>query len=699
MSAIYDNWERLVAVVVKKQQLWQLFHDHSRSPSTLSEASDFSLSFSSRPPLDDLAVDFPSLGSSSWSQRGHPKLVLTSDFSPAIDIKYLNLAASELLGTGTFGATYAAQVDNGVRIVVKRLKLMNVSELDFRRHMDIIGDVRHENVVALRAYYSSGNERLVLYDYYYRGSVRSLLHGQYHKLQPYVDWERRLKIAIGAARGIVEIHRENGGKLVHGNIKASNVFLNHDHYGCVSEHGLRNLIPTISMSAAHYYAPEVKNAQNVSQASDVYSFGVLLLELLTKMSPEHVTGGPEAVNLVKLVSSVINRIWAANVFDVELTKHPTVKKQMVKMFHIGMRCVEKSAIKRPKMSEVAMLLEEITTLTSTSQITPVDGTLVFFEDFKPTFDLGEVLGDSAAVLGQGTFGTTYKTTFEDGSSIVVRRLKDVISTFEEFQQHMAITGRMRHQNIDTLRGYYFLRGETLLLYDYHDQDNVSVLLHGTLTGRGKTFLNWERRLKIAAGAARGISHIHLQDDRKFVHGNIKSSNIILNRQKYGIISDVGLGKVSRPVTRPVMLTPGYCAPEVKDTGNVSQASDVYSFGVLLLELLSGKPSQFTGYDGKAISLVEWTRSVVESDDPEVWMTNMLDVELVRHGYEETMVQILETAMDCVNIVTERRPNMSHVVMVLEEISAIESESWFEGTCKQPLESRLEKLLEDLLPTL
>ncbi|GFP97575.1 probably inactive receptor-like protein kinase at5g41680 [Phtheirospermum japonicum] len=120
---------------------------------------------------------------------------------------------------------------------------------------------------------------------------------------------------------------------------------------------------------------------------------------------------------------------------------------------------------------------------------------------------------------------------------------------------------------------------------------VVAILECTTTGRGKTHSTWETRLNIAIGAARGIAHFHLQDDRKFVHRNIRSSNIFLNTQKYSIVSDDGLAKLSRPATRSHMQTPGYCAPKVKDTTNVSQASDVSGFGMVLLELLSGPNSE------------------------------------------------------------------------------------------------------------
>ncbi|GFQ04699.1 probable inactive receptor kinase at4g23740 [Phtheirospermum japonicum] len=694
MSANYDNWERLVAAVLKKQQLWELFHDHSRSPSILSEASDFSSSFNSRPPLDDLAFDLARLGSLSTYRRT-PKLVYISDFSPAIGVKYVHLASAEFLGRGTFGSAYAAAMDNGVKIVVKRLNSTGISEMEFNRHMEIVGGVEHDNVAALRAYYSSEDERLMLYDYYSTGSVYALLHGRNGVHRSDVDWESRLKIAVGAARGIAEIHKHDGGKLVHGNIKTSNIFRNYDEYGCVSDLGPTNLIETSFLSGAYFYAPEVKNTQDLSQASDVYSFGILLLELLTRKPSVHVPGGPQAVDLVKLVTSIRNRIRAAKVFDSDLLKHPTIKEQMVKMLQIGIKCVEKSIKKRPKMSEVVKLLEEISVLAPiSSQIATVASQLVFIEDSYRTFDLEDMLRASAEVLGKGTFGTCYKATLENGITIVVKRLREVIVRFKDFEHHMEVIGRMRHENVDKVRAYFFNKDEKLLVYDYYGHGSLSALLHGA--GSRALLLDWGTRLKIAVGAARGIAHIHLQDGQKFVHGNIKSSNIFLNRQYYGIVSDAGLAKVTSTVRR----APGYFAPEVTDSRRVSQASDIYGFGVVLLELLSGKPSQITKDDGKVISLVDWIQSLLREE----WTNEVFDSELLGYEYEEeNMVHLMQIAMECVSIAPERRPRMSQVVRVLEDISGIEplNESGLDDTWEQPLsiDSRLEDLLEDMLTTL
>lgn len=171
-----------------------------------------------------------------------------------------------------------------------------------------------------------------------------------------------MRIAIGAARGIARIHAANGGKLVHGNIKSSNIFLNSQQYGCVSDLGLTTitsaLAPVIAR-AAGYRAPEVTDSRKATQASDVYSFGVVLLEILTGKSPIHTTGGDELVHLVRWVHSVVREEWTAEVFDVELLRYPNIEEEMVEMLQIAMSCVVRMPDQRPKMPDVVRVIENV----------------------------------------------------------------------------------------------------------------------------------------------------------------------------------------------------------------------------------------------------------------------------------------------------------------------------------------------------
>lgn len=298
----------------------------------------------------------------SRSQDANNRLVFFEGCHYAFDLEDLLRASAEVLGKGTFGTAYKAILEDATTVVVKRLKDVNVGKKDFEQHMEIVGNIKHENVVELKAYYYSKDEKLMVYDYYMQGSFSAMLHGRRGDDRIPLDWDTRLRIASGAARGIAHIHTENGGKLVHGNVKASNIFLNKQQYGCVSDIGLTtimsSLAPPISR-AAGYRAPEVTDTRKAAQPADVYSFGVVLLELLTGKSPIHTTAGDEIVHLVRWVHSVVREEWTAEVFDLELMRYPGIEEEMVEMLQIAMSCVVRMPDQRPKMLDVVKMIENV----------------------------------------------------------------------------------------------------------------------------------------------------------------------------------------------------------------------------------------------------------------------------------------------------------------------------------------------------
>ncbi|XP_047964020.1 probable inactive receptor kinase At4g23740 [Salvia hispanica] len=296
---------------------------------------------------------------------GNSKLVFFEGSNLAFDLEDLLRASAEVLGKGTFGTTYKAALEDATIVAVKRLKEVVVGRKEFEQQMEMAGSIKHENVATLRAYYYSKDEKLMVYDYYNQGSASSLLHARRGGNRVPLDWETRLRIATGAARGIACIHTQSGGKLVHGNVKASNIFLNSKHFGCVSDLGLATVMSPVVAPATRssgYRAPEITDTRKASQASDVYSFGVVLLELLTGKSP---VAGEEAVHLVRWVHSVVREEWTGEVFDVELLRYPNIEEEMVAMLQIGMACVARVAAQRPKIEEVVRLLEDIRGRSST----------------------------------------------------------------------------------------------------------------------------------------------------------------------------------------------------------------------------------------------------------------------------------------------------------------------------------------------
>ncbi|KAK4489614.1 hypothetical protein RD792_005426 [Penstemon davidsonii] len=299
MSRNYDNWERLVAAVLRKEQLRQLFHEDSRSPSLRSEAS--SSSSSNFRDLDSPHHDLPSF----------------SDFLGA---------SAKLLGHGTFGSTYSAAMDNGMTVM-----------WDWKCNFTLLFST--VNLMCLATY--SVGESFV------------------HKSD--LGWEERLGVAVGAAKGIAYIHRQDGAKFVHGNIKASNIFLNTKQYGCVTDVGLSMLTSQMTVRdylAAEYRAPEVTHTKTVTQALDVYSFGVVLIELVSGKTSQITTDDGEVVSLVTWIHSTIREEWTNEVLDIKLLNYEK-EEAMVRLLQLAMRCVVIYPEDRPKMSEVVSILEEI----------------------------------------------------------------------------------------------------------------------------------------------------------------------------------------------------------------------------------------------------------------------------------------------------------------------------------------------------
>ncbi|CAN1239778.1 Inactive leucine-rich repeat receptor-like serine/threonine-protein kinase At1g60630 [Linum grandiflorum] len=297
-------------------------------------------------------------GGFSWERgEGIGTLVFlgAGDQIMSYSLEDLLKASAETLGRGTMGSTYKAVMESGFIVTVKRLKDARYPRVEeFRRQMEVIGRLRHPNLVPLRAYFQAKEERLLVYDYFPNGSLFSLLHGTRASGggKP-LHWTSCLKIAEDLATGILYIHQNPG--LAHGNLKSSNVLLGPDFESCLTDFGLAGFqnpdSPDEPSAVALFYrAPEVRDVRKPpTQPSDVYSFGVLLLELLTGKTPFQDLVQEHGSDIPRWVRSV--REEETDSGDDPVSSGNEAEEKLQALVGVAMLCVSRQPENRPAMRE------------------------------------------------------------------------------------------------------------------------------------------------------------------------------------------------------------------------------------------------------------------------------------------------------------------------------------------------------------
>ncbi|KAL6527359.1 hypothetical protein OROGR_016449 [Orobanche gracilis] len=270
------------------------------------------------------------------------------------------------------------------------------------------------------------------------------------------------------------------------------------------------------------------------------------------------------------------------------------------------------------------------------------------------------------VIGEGGYGIVYQGTLEDNTRVAVKNLLNNRGHAErEFKVEVEAIGRVRHKNLVRLLGYCAQGARRMLVYEYVGNGNLEQWLHGDVGTRSP--LTWDIRMLIILGTAKGLTYLHEGLEPKVVHRDIKSSNILLDKQWNAKVSDFGLAKLIDSdrsyITTRVMGTFGYVAPEYASTGMLNERSDVYSFGILIMEIVTGRnPVDYGRSPGEA-NLVDWLKTMVSNRNAE----GVLDPRLPQNEVppSRALKRILLVALRCVDPNAQKRPKMGHVVHMLE----------------------------------
>ncbi|KAK9677465.1 hypothetical protein RND81_11G144600 [Saponaria officinalis] len=273
-----------------------------------------------------------------------------------------NFAADNKLGGGGFGDVYKGKLEDGQEIAVKRLSKNSVQGIaEFETEIILVAKLNHKNLVKLLGYCVAPQESLLVYEFLPNSSLDKFLFDPTRKSS--LDWPMRLKIITGIARGLMYLHEDSRLKIVHRDLKTSNILLDEAMNPKIADFGLARLFEvdqtqgnTRRIAGTYgYMAPEYAKTGHYSTKSDVYSFGVIVLEIVSGQRTQF-------FRQVQLDEALLHRAWrlwnenkAINLIDTELGDN-FKREEVLKCIQIGLLCIQENAIDRPRMTTIVAAL-------------------------------------------------------------------------------------------------------------------------------------------------------------------------------------------------------------------------------------------------------------------------------------------------------------------------------------------------------
>ncbi|PIN10950.1 Serine/threonine protein kinase [Handroanthus impetiginosus] len=280
------------------------------------------------------------------------------------EIKATTNNFKEPIGRGSFGCVYLGNLPGGKLVAVKvRFDKSQLGADSFINEVSLLSQIHHQNLVSLEGFCCESKQQILVYEYLPGGSLADNLYGANSKTMT-LSWVRRLKIAVDAAKGLDYLHNGSDLRIIHRDVKSSNILLDKEMNAKVCDFGLSKQmtqadashVTTVVKGTAGYLDPEYYSTQQLTEKSDVYSFGVVLLEMICGREPLTHTGTPDSFNLV---------LWAkpylqAGAFEIvdDNIKGTFDAESMRRTALIACRSVERDALRRPSISEVITELKE-----------------------------------------------------------------------------------------------------------------------------------------------------------------------------------------------------------------------------------------------------------------------------------------------------------------------------------------------------
>ncbi|XP_045805975.1 probable L-type lectin-domain containing receptor kinase S.5 [Trifolium pratense] len=281
-------------------------------------------------------------------------------------------------------------------------------------------------------------------------------------------------------------------------------------------------------------------------------------------------------------------------------------------------------------------------------------------------------------LGEGGFGTVYKGILENNKEIAVKRVSENSRQGkQEFIAEVTTIGSLHHKNLVKLVGWCYESKELLLVYEFMPNGSLDKYLFNQsseLEFQYSKVLDWKTRYCVIRDVAQALDYLHNGCEKRVLHRDVKSSNIMLDLDYIAKLGDFGLARTiqkrneTHHSTKEIAGTPGYMAPETFLTGRATVETDVYAFGVLVLEVVCGKtPGNVYAQDAYKNSIVYWVWELYGNGEIVSVVDKRIDYEeneVERAKWEEEVKIVLVLGLACCHPNPNERPSMKTVLMVL-----------------------------------
>ncbi|GJT33907.1 kinase RLK-Pelle-CrRLK1L-1 family protein [Tanacetum coccineum] len=635
-----------------------------------------------------------------------------------------NFDESLVIGHGGFGKVYQGTIIYGATPLTAAIKRLDSTSSqgasEFWAEVKMLSRLRHSHLVSLIGYCNDGQEMILVYEYVPNGTLADRLH----KRRAPLTWVRRLKICIGAARGLDYLHTDAGTKprVIHRDVKSTYILLDNKWVAKISDFGLSKIGPTNQPSTYvntlvrgtfGYIDPDYFLTGRLTRKSDVYAFGVVLFEVLSgkqavdrSIDEEHrglatwaqdsIKEGVNHPRLRPTMSQVV--VVLESILALQEKTNSSLHHEKIKIYgrRIRRKVPEFLFPSNPENSDPfvtnRMLFVEL--LVGGTSFKSLDTFLhtVAREDrilHKFSFSIINNATENfseANLISIDLYGSMHQGKLEDGRDIsIVGPYSD--TKYELCVNEVSILVKLEHKNLVQLIGYCIEGTDVFLVYDFAPYGTLDCFIYGKLVflnctpldcvsliglthNHTRAPLDWDSRSKIILGVARALVYLHKHAPSRIIHRDVKPDNILLDgsfEPKLSCFSIAACYAINEPGCFDTVPcgTLGHMAPECfLDNGCLTTKADVLSFGIVVLETISSF-KRYKCIPGTNKCLVDYVWSN--------WMNgtslNIIDPRI--YADTSSVTRFIHIALLCIQENPTERPPMEEVIGMLLGSSPIE----------------------------